>query len=190
MLFALYALLLVTPWALFGLLLAWRRFRVIKASQEELARDAQLVRESESKLSQIIDGCPVPIFVIDANHRVTHWNRACENVTGVSGPEMIGTQQQWRGFYDAPRPVMADIVISAEAEGESALERHYAGKYRRSPLIRGSFEAEDYFPRLGARGRWLYFTAAPLRDGGGNFLGQSKRCRTLPRGAMPTKYCD
>jgi PAS domain S-box-containing protein len=53
----------------------------------------------------------VATFVIDRHHHVTHWNRACEALTGMASHQMLGTDQQWRAFYDEPRPVMADIVL-------------------------------------------------------------------------------
>jgi PAS domain S-box-containing protein len=49
-------------------------------------------------LTQLLEGNPVATFVIDAEHRVTHWNRACEVLTGVSAGEMIGCKEQWRAF--------------------------------------------------------------------------------------------
>ncbi len=137
----------------------------------KIQESSELLKQSESKLAQIIGGCPVPIFVIDAEHRVTHWNRACENLVGVAAASVIGTTRQWMGFYDEARPVLADIVISAEAEGEAALERHYTGSYQRSPLMPGAYEAEGYFPQMGVDGRWLGFTAAPLSDANGHFIG-------------------
>lgn len=138
---------------------------------EKIQESSGLLKQSESKLAQIIGGCPVPIFVIDAQHRVTHWNRACENLVGVAAATVIGTNRQWMGFYDQARPVLADIVISAEAQGEAALERHYADSYQRSSLMAGAYEAEGFFPDMGVDGRWLGFTAAPLRDADGHFIG-------------------
>jgi PAS domain-containing protein len=116
-------------------------------------------------LSEIVQGCPVPMFVIDAEHRVTHWNRACESMAGVPSEQMIGSRQHWWPFYPEPRPVMADLVLDAAA-GEVA--KFYAGKYQASPLIAGAWEAKDHFPQFPGGGRWLYFTAAPLHgaDGG------------------------
>ena len=32
---------------------------------------------------QVVDAMPIPMFVIDAEHRVVHWNRACEELTGA-----------------------------------------------------------------------------------------------------------
>ena len=42
---------------------------------------------------------------------------------------------------------------------------------RRSTVIDGAYEIESLFPHLGTRGRWLYVTAAPLRNGVGEVIG-------------------
>jgi len=51
--------------------------------------------ESREKLSQIIHGLSIPTFVIDDEHVITHWNKACESLTGLSAEEMVGTKKQW-----------------------------------------------------------------------------------------------
>lgn len=119
--------------------------------------------------SLILDGSPVPAFVIDTQHRVTHWNSALARMTGIPAQEVIGTHHQWRAFYRAHRPVMADIVM--DGAGTNQLDKFYSGKYRRSVLVDGAFEAEDFFPAFGEKGRWLSFTAAPLRDASGQVIG-------------------
>lgn len=119
--------------------------------------------------AQLVAGNPVPTIVVDASHRVTHWNRACAVLTGVSPEEMIGSQEQWRAFYPTPRPILADLIIDGALEGEVA--QFYKGKFRRSALIAGAYEAEDFFPNFGEQGRWLYFTAAPVRDSDGRIVG-------------------
>lgn len=120
-------------------------------------------------LSQIVEGNPVPTIVIDAQHRVTHWNQACAVLTGVPAGEMIGKSEQWRAFYPQPRPIMADLIVSGALE--RTVDAFYHGKFRRSPLIRGAFEAEDFFPAFGQSGCWLYFTAAPVFDVEGRMIG-------------------
>lgn len=130
---------------------------------------ALITRGDNLVLSQIVEGNPVASFVIDEQHRVTHWNRACAVLTGVPAAEMIGNSEQWRAFYDHPRPIMADLIVSGALEG--AVDQFYHGKFSRSALIEGAFEAEDFFPAFGQGGRWLYFTAAPLRDAAGRVIG-------------------
>ena len=129
----------------------------------------QAVRESESRLAQTLHNSPVPTFVIDAQHRVTVWNPACEYTFGIPASEMLGTTRQWAAFYDAERPCMADVVVDGADLTE--IERLYHGRYRISALNPEACEAEDFFPRMGPHGRWLYFTAAPLRDASGTVVG-------------------
>lgn len=133
-------------------------------------------------LDGILDGSPVPTFVIDQDHVVTHWNHACELVLGYPATQMLGTRDQWKAFYPVPRPVMADLVVSGELDAGVGV--YYGEKYRRSSIIPGSYEAEDFFPHIGPDGTWLYFTAAPLRNAAGHVIGAietlqdiSARCR-------------
>lgn len=136
----------------------------------ERKRAEERMQESEQHLAQIIDGSAVATFVIDREHRVTHWNRACSALTGLPADELIGTRDQWRAFYPSERPCMADLVL--EGAIEERLARYYENKkFHRSSVVDGGFEAEDFFPNFGSNGRWLYFTAAPLRNGQGDVVG-------------------
>lgn len=67
------------------------------------------LRESESRLAQIVEGSSVAMFVIDHRHQVTHWNRACEALTGIATSEVVGTNTQWRAFYPKARPCTARL---------------------------------------------------------------------------------
>ncbi|MFN3984986.1 MAG: ATP-binding protein [Rhodocyclaceae bacterium] len=120
-------------------------------------------------LSQILEGDPVPTFVINADHVVTHWNRACAAVTGTPADSIVGTQLQWRPFYAQTRPVLADLIVDGRAE--EASEIYYAGELRASAIVEGAYESEHFFPQFGDHGRWLHFTAAPLYDEHGNVVG-------------------
>jgi len=120
-------------------------------------------------LGQIVDGTPVPTFVINAAHRITHWNKACAEVTGVPAAEMLGTNRQWYPFYPAERSVMADLVVDGALD--AGFDDLYYGRFRRSEVAIGAYEGENFFPHFGAKGRWLCFTAAPLRDAQGRIIG-------------------
>lgn len=121
------------------------------------------------RLQQIVDGSSVATFVIDQDHLVTHWNKACQQLTGKPAAEMIGTREQWRAFYSDKRPVMADLILARARAQE--IECFYPGIFRKSALIDGAYEAEDFFPNFGTTGCWLYFTAAPLFDSQGQIIG-------------------
>lgn len=124
---------------------------------------------ADVSLLETLQGTPIPTFVIDTGHVIRHWNAACEQTTGFAAGVMIGTRRQWEPFYPTERPVMADLILEGASEEE--INSHYGGHWLRSPLIVGAYEAEDYYPEMGAGGTWLYFTAAPLRDAKGNTIG-------------------
>jgi len=140
---------------------------VLDITEREAAASA--LRESEARLAQILANSPLPVFVIDAEHRLVAWNPACERSFGLPATEMLGTHRQWSAFYPSERPVMADIIVEGGREPDVA--RFYENRYRRSAFNPEAFEAEDFFPHMGEHGRWLYFTAAPLRDAGGRIVG-------------------
>ncbi len=123
----------------------------------------------QERLGQIIESVPIPIFVIDRDHIVTHFNQAMENLSGISAEEMIGRREPWKAFYSAARPTMADFILDGAPDKE--LAKYYGNKFRRSTLKKGAYEAEDFFPDIGNGGRWLFFTAAPLTDSEGNVFG-------------------
>ncbi len=62
-------------------------------------------------------------------------------------------------------------AMAMDDADEPGIAQFYQDKFRKSSLVEGAYEAEDYFPTFGERGRWLYFTAAPLRDSTGRLIG-------------------
>jgi len=126
-------------------------------------------RSIEEALVRIIDGSPIPSFVINNQHKVTYWNTAIEALTGIKREEMIGTDEQWRAFYNEKRPVMADLIIDGVPESEIA--KYYGSRYNKSQLIEGAYEAEGWFSALGKDGRYLHFTASPIRNSNGEVIG-------------------
>ena len=142
-----------------------------KAEKKPLkgARGQPSLKESEKRLSEIVQGLSIAAFVIDENHVITHCNKAFENLTGFSAEVLVGTQNQWKTFYPSQRPILADFIVHGASEKEIAT--YYADKYRKSSLIEGAYEAEDFFPNLKGGGKWLFFTAAPLIDDKGKVVG-------------------
>ncbi len=130
------------------------------------ALDALL--EKEISMHHVIQGSPVAQFVIGKDRKVLHWNRALEILSGIRAEEVIGTTDQWRAFYDHPRPCMADLLVDGDMDG---IESWYAGKHKRSRLTRGALEAVDFFPALGEKGKWLHYTAAAIRNARGEIIG-------------------
>ncbi|MEI6704985.1 MAG: PAS domain S-box protein, partial [Deltaproteobacteria bacterium] len=128
----------------------------------------EAMRESEEKLAAIVAGSPVPKFVIDKDHKIIYWNRALEQTTGISAAQVMGTKKQWRAFYETERPTLADLILD---EAFARISELYAGKFSKSPLVPGAFEATDFFPHMGEKGTYLRFMAAPIKNLHGDILG-------------------
>ena len=124
---------------------------------------------NEWVMSQIVKGTTIPTFVIDKEHVVTHWNTACERLTGYSANDIVGTTHSWKPFRSEARPSMADMILDGVEEEE--LWRLYANRWKNSELIEGAYEAEEFFPHLGKEGLWLFFTAAPITAPDGTTVG-------------------
>lgn len=133
----------------------------------ERKRAAEALLASQRKMKAIVDGSPVPQFVIDRSHTVIHWNRALAEYSGISEEDVVGTNRQWRAFYGSERPCMADLLVDGLTDD---IPRWYAGKYSRSRLLKDAYEATDFFPDMRG-GTWLFFTAAPLYDEEGGIMG-------------------
>jgi PAS domain S-box-containing protein len=128
----------------------------------------EALKESEQRLQRIIQGSPIPTFVIGRDHRVIYWNTALEELSGIKAEELIGTTQQWRAFYGEERPCMSDLLVDQVPE---AIPQWFFEKYIKSDLIEDAYEATDFFPALGDVGKWLRFTGALIRDTQGKSVG-------------------
>jgi PAS domain S-box-containing protein len=139
-----------------------------KATSYSLKIKMDLV-EQESAMSQIIQGLTIPTFVIDHNHIVTFWNRALEKLTNYSASEMVGTDKQWKAFREKERPTMADVILYDLKKEQ--ISQYYGDKWKKSNLIEGACEGEEFFPNFGLNGKWLFFTAAPIKRADGKVIG-------------------
>ncbi|RLC20628.1 MAG: PAS domain-containing sensor histidine kinase [Deltaproteobacteria bacterium] len=146
---------------------------IIKKDSEEENKYLKLEREDllemEKELSQIIQGSMIPTFIINNEHILTHWNRACEELTGHNAYELVGTDRQWVPFRSAKRPTMADVIVGGMSEEE--VSKYYGSAWRNSGLIDEAYEAEEFFPHLGEDGKWVFFTAAPIKSPDGKIMG-------------------
>ena len=132
-------------------------------------RDIAKRRSIEQTLVRIIDGCSIPLFVLDKQHKVTQWNTAIEVLTGIKKEEVIGTDGQWQAFYTEKRPVMADLIVDEAPENE--IQVYYPGGYNKSQLIDGAYEAERWVSPRGKDRQCHHITASPIRNKRGKITG-------------------
>lgn len=136
--------------------------RMLAAMQQQ--REA--LREQKEFSENLLQNSAVPTFVLDSQHRVIIWNKACEELSGVKALQMVGTDEPWKPFYDKKRPVLADLVIDGKHENT----REHYGIYAQSLLIPDGLQAEGWYPDLNGRDRYMYFDAAPIRNGHGETI--------------------
>jgi PAS domain S-box-containing protein len=130
-------------------------------------RQAIRVKRATKSMQDIVQGAPIPEFVIDSDHRVLFWNRALEEYSGIAASQVVGTTDHWKAFYPSQRPCLADLIVDRNIDG---ITRWYNGKQAKSSVMADNFEATDFFPSIKG-GTWLFFTAAPIRDPSGTIVG-------------------
>ena len=150
---------------------AGRRRLYLREIQERLREredwQEKLIREKRT-IEGIIEGSPIPTFVLNRDHKIILWNRACTELTGFEAREMIGTENQYIPFYNEKRPVIADLIIEKDFE---SIEKYYGTKkVRKSLTVEGAYEARDFYWNLGGQNRYLYFLAAPIHDEKGKII--------------------
>jgi PAS domain S-box-containing protein len=142
---------------------------------EDRNRADKALRDSERRLSDIIEFLPDATFVIDCDGKVIAWNKSMEAMTGIPAKDMMGkgNYEYAVPFYGRRRPILIDLVLSAD-EG---MEKHYAGIQRRGDILFG----ESYMPRRADRKENIYLagTAAPLFDSQGNLVGAIESIRDI-----------
>ncbi|MCK5312431.1 MAG: PAS domain S-box protein [Desulfobacteraceae bacterium] len=135
---------------------------------EHNSSDNELIKKID-ELTAVICEAPIPMLAINNDHQITHFNKACEDLTGFSKEEMIGTDNQWKAFYSEKRPIMVDLIVEKASEAE--IVQHYGFKYKSLRRAKERYAAEDFFPDLGENGKWLAFTVAPIKDNNNEIIG-------------------
>lgn len=149
--------------------LAQNMKRVIKRRE---AREA--IKNSELRLSNLINFLPDPVFAIDLEGKVIAWNSAMENLTGVQKTTIIGESDYIYAlpFFDKRQPMLLNLILheNKDAEKEYSSLRHQGDK-----LI-----AEMHLPLLhDGKGADLCFIASPLYDMQGSITGAIEVIRDI-----------
>ncbi|MDZ4163498.1 MAG: PAS domain S-box protein [Smithellaceae bacterium] len=137
-------------------------------------RAEEALRASERWLSQTFEFLPDATFAIDVQGRVTAWNRAIEDLTGVKAADMLGRGDYAyaRPFYGKPRPIMIDLTLAPDEE----IARGYASFGQEDRRL----VSETYLADFQGRGPvWLWNTASTLYGPEGQVLGAIESIRDI-----------
>jgi len=178
------ALVLILVLVVVGIFFAFREGKRLRLREEQerlREREAwqeKLLREKKT-IDGIIEGSPIPSFVINKEHRVILWNRACEELTGCSARDMLGTDEHYKSFYSLKRPMVVDLIVDNDID---ALNKFYGSKrVKKSDKVLNAYEAYDHFENLGGLSRYMYFLAAPIYDEEGNIIAAMETLQDVSR---------
>lgn len=132
----------------------------------EVETQKQIAREQGELSVNLLQNSAVPCFVIDIDHKVLTWTRACEELTGVAAVEVVGSDRHWQAFYPEKRPCLVDLVVTGDLEKTFDLYPSCA----KSPFISEGMRTEGWFPAVGGKPRYLRVEAAPIRDSSGALI--------------------
>ncbi len=118
------------------------------------------ILEQKRFAENLVLSSAVATFVLNPQHKVVLWNRACEELTGKASPDMVGTDDHWKAFYGRKRPTLADLLIDGTVDQGPSLYTSIAP----SDLIPNGVQAEGWYPKLNGRDRYIVFDAAPVFD--------------------------
>ena len=130
----------------------------------ERARMEERLRESQMRLSEIIEFLPDATLVIDKDGKVMAWNRAIESMTGIRAEKMLGkgNYEYALPFYGDRRPILIDLALHPNRE----MEKHYTSIQRMGDILFG----ESFTPNLPPGNVHLSATASVLRDSRGDII--------------------
>ncbi|MGC8907695.1 MAG: PAS domain-containing hybrid sensor histidine kinase/response regulator [Desulfomonilaceae bacterium] len=139
------------------------------------------LKTSLYSMNQIIEFLPDPTFVIDNTGRVTAWNRAVAELTGVRAAEMIGkgNYEYAAPFYGERRPVLIDIALFGD---ESCADKYLS----LTRLENGVLLSQSFHPLLKG-GVFLSGAARVLYDTEGNPTGAIESVRDITQQKLAEK---
>ncbi|MFZ5453126.1 MAG: PAS domain S-box protein [Thermodesulfobacteriota bacterium] len=138
----------------------------------ERKRAEEALRDSERRLSEIIDFLPDATFATDLEGKVIAWNRAIEEMTGVRAEDIIGkgNYEYTLPFYGIRRPALIDLVFTPDEE----IEKKYVFVKKDGDILLA--EAEVY---LKGETQLVWAKARPLYNSEGEVVGAIEAIRDI-----------
>ncbi len=134
----------------------------------------EALRESERRLSDIIDFLPDATLAINRKGNVIAWNRAIEEMTGVKADDMVGKGdfEYALPFYGVRRPILIDLVLKPDKK----TERNYYSVFKKEE---DQLIVETWVPALKDNRAFLWAKASPLYDSKGRIVGAIESIRDI-----------
>jgi PAS domain S-box-containing protein len=129
----------------------------------------ELLASEQKRLSSILDGIPIPTFMIDGTRKVVLWNRYNEAYTGLPMSSLLGrTLDLSPLFREKASPSLAELVL--ELNDDDLIARFGESGLRKSEVIPHAFESIGKIWIQGEE-RILTIQAARVFDSRGQVVG-------------------
>ena len=131
------------------------------------------LRESEKRLSDIIEFLPDATLAINREGVIIAWNRAIEEMTGLSAETMLGKgdYEYALPFYGERRPILIDLIF----EPSDVIQQKYSHIVRKKDVL----IADTSLPHLKGRAVTLFGKASPLYNSQGEIVGAIEAIRDI-----------
>ncbi len=132
----------------------------------------EALKESEQRLSEIIDFLPDATFAIDREGKVIAWNRAIQELFGVPSNAMLGkgNYEYSLPIYGVRRPMLIDLIAASEQE----MKQNYHTIKREGKVLMAEATTVLRGKRLHLWGR-----AVPLYNSKGDIAGAIESIRDI-----------
>lgn len=124
-----------------------------------------LLKEQKEFADNLILNLSVPSFVLDPQHKVLVWNKACEELTGVKEEEVVATDNHWQAFYKTKKHCLADAIIDNSLE---LLPESYV-VMNQSKIISQGLYSESWL-EINNNHKYVIAEAAPIFDSNNNMV--------------------
>lgn len=130
------------------------------------------IRETHQFMVDFVEYLPDAVMAIDLEGRVTVWNNAMEELTGIAAEKMLGrgNYEYSIPFYGKKRPILIDLVLRPDS-----IERDYAELKQEHYVLTGVVDV----PALRGERHQLWARAVPLYDRDGHLIGAIEALRDM-----------
>jgi PAS domain-containing protein len=117
-------------------------------------------------MSGVIYNIPEPTFVIDRDGRIVAWNRAIEELTGISAPDILKKSDREYAipFFGERRPMIIDLIFASDIEIEKM-------GYQEIQWTGNTLSAETSVKSQNGKIRIIREIASPVFNSYGDFDG-------------------
>ena len=112
------------------------------------------------EMESLLKNRPVAEIAIGMDHKVIHWNRAAELLTGYMAADVIGTDCHWQPFYREKKPILADLIVDGRTEEMALLYKNQ--DLMPSKVLPGGWELAGFFVNASGKRRLFYIIAGPI----------------------------